>query len=61
MSASITAGYHATGFYPVNPSVITYANFAPSLLTNNEDAQVCKVMTATETPTAALVSQQKNL
>ena len=34
MSANITAGYRATGFYPINPSVITDTKFSPSLLTH---------------------------
>ena len=60
MSANITAGYRATGFYPINPSFITDATFAPSLLTHSENAQVGNFVTATETPTAALLLQQKN-
>jgi hypothetical protein len=42
-----------------NPSVITEATFFPSLLTHSEDAQVCNVVTATETPATALLSQLK--
>jgi hypothetical protein len=43
MSANITAGYRANGVYHINPSVIPDATFAPSLLTNSEDAQVCNL------------------
>jgi len=60
MSANITAGYLATGVYPINLSVIIDATFAPSLLTHSEDAQVCNVVTTTETPTVALFLQQNN-
>ena len=60
MSANSTSWYRATGVYPINPTVIPDANFAPSLLTHSEDTQVYKVVTATETPTAAFLSQQKD-
>jgi hypothetical protein len=60
MSANITTGYRATGTYPINPSVIIDVTFAPSLLTLSENAQVCNVVTSTETPTSALLLQQKN-
>jgi hypothetical protein len=56
MSANITAGYRVIGVYPINPSVITDATFASSLLTHSQDAQVSNAVTATETPAAALLS-----
>ena len=59
-SVNITAGYRATGVYPINHSVITDATFAPILLTYSEDAQASNVMTITETPSSALLSHQKN-
>ena len=54
MSPNITARYRATGVYHINHSAIPDATFAPS-----EDAQVCNVVTATETPAALLLLQQK--
>jgi hypothetical protein len=60
MSANISAGYRAFGFFPINPLVISDAKFAPFLLKHSEDDQVCNVVTATETSSAALLSQQKN-
>jgi len=55
MSANITAAQRATGIYPIDPSVIPDPTFAPSLLTHREDARVCNVVTATETPAAVLI------
>jgi len=59
MPAKVTARCRATGVCPINPSVIPDATFAPSPLTHSEEAQVCNVVTATEKPTAVLLSQQK--
>jgi hypothetical protein len=59
MSTNITAGHRATGVYLINPSVISDSTFAPSVLTHSEDAQICNVVTASETSTAALLLQQK--
>ena len=57
--ANIKAGFHATGIYPFNPSVIPDRAFAPSLVTPNEDAQVSNSVTVFETPAAAPLSQKK--
>jgi hypothetical protein len=45
LSSNITAGYCATGFYPINPSVIPDATFALSLLTHIEVPQISNVVT----------------
>jgi len=41
------------------PSVIPDDKFAPSLVTQNEDAQVSHLLTVFETPAAASLSQKK--
>ena len=57
--ANITAGYFATGVYPMNPSVIPDTVFAPSLLTHSDNTHVSNVLTLTETPSTAPLLQQK--
>ena len=59
MPANITAGYRATGVYPINNSVIPDATFAPIQLTQSDDAQVCNIVTVTERLVTCLLSQQK--
>jgi hypothetical protein len=51
--ANIKAGFHATGIYPFNPSIIPDKEFAPSLVTRNEGTQVSHLVTVFETPAAA--------
>jgi len=60
MPDNITAGYRATGVYPINPSLVPDATFAPILLTHSDDAQVCNVVTVTDMPHTALLLQQKS-
>ena len=57
--ANIKEGFHATGVYPFNPSVIPDRAFAPSLVTPNEDTQVSNSVTVFEMPAAAPLSQKK--
>jgi hypothetical protein len=57
--ANIKAEFHATGIYPFNTSVIADKEFAPSLVTQNEDTQVSHLMTVFEMPAAAPLSQKK--
>jgi len=57
--ANIKAGFHATGIYPFNPSIIPDEDFGPSLVTQNEDAQVPHLVTVSEMPAAAPLSQKK--
>ena len=57
--ANIKAGFHATGIYPFNPSIIPDEEFALKLVTQNEDAQVSHLVTVFETQAAAYLSQKK--
>jgi len=57
--ANIKAGFHATGIYPFNPSTVSDEAFAPSIVTNNCDAQVSNIVTVFETPAVAPLSQKK--
>ena len=59
MPANITARYHATSVYHSNPSVIPDAKSAHSPLTHSDDVQVSNVVTPTEPPATALLSDQK--
>ena len=45
--------------YPFNPSIIADETSAPSLVTQNEDAQVSKTVTVFETTATAPMSQKK--
>jgi hypothetical protein len=47
--AKVKAGFCATGIYHFNPPVIPDEAFAPSLKTQNEDAQVSNVVTVFQT------------
>jgi hypothetical protein len=58
--AKIKAEFQAAGIYHFNPSIIPDETFPPSLVTHKEDAEVSNVVTLTETPTPAVVSQKKN-
>jgi hypothetical protein len=58
MSANIKTGHRATGVCRIHHSINPDANFAPSLLTHSEDAQVSNVLTATEAPAADLLSHK---
>lgn len=43
----------------MNPSIFPDEAFAPSLVIQNEDDQVCNIVTVFETPAAASLSQKK--
>jgi len=57
--ANIKAGFCATGIYPFNSSISPDEAFAPSLVRQNEDAQVSNTVTVFEMLAAAPLPQKK--
>jgi hypothetical protein len=57
--ANSKLGFSVTGIYPFNPSIFPDKAFAPSLVIQNEDDQVCNIVTVFEAPAAAPLSQKK--
>jgi len=57
--ANIKIGFRATSIHPFNPSITPDEAYAPSLVRQNDDAQVSNIATVLETPAAAPLSQKK--
>ena len=56
--ANIKAGFRATGIYPFNPSIIPDEAFAPSLVIQNEDAQLSDIVTVFQASADAALSRK---